>query len=205
MPARRLLKSCASPPVSWPTTSIFCAWCSAASACSRSASASATRASSVSFNWRSATSAASSAVTSRNSTATWRFFAGPMRKAETSSCRLVATSSRWKRIGAPLRSTPAVELDPALGLVGHHLADFLADDIGDAGVALIGGISLDMDVVAERSMRPIEELDDAKTLFHGLEESPVALPTAWHFSRVPQYFHPAERAKLRTGCTVRPT
>ena len=34
--ASRLLKSCATPPVSWPIASIFCAWRSCASSCSRS-------------------------------------------------------------------------------------------------------------------------------------------------------------------------
>ena len=43
MPVRRLLKSCAMPPVSWPTASIFCDWRSASSACLRSAIASAMR------------------------------------------------------------------------------------------------------------------------------------------------------------------
>ena len=37
MPVSRLLKSCAMPPVSWPTASIFCDWRSASSACLRSA------------------------------------------------------------------------------------------------------------------------------------------------------------------------
>src|SRR5512144_1920093 len=49
MPVKRLLKSWAMPPVSWPTASIFCDWRRASSACLRSAIASATRASSVSL------------------------------------------------------------------------------------------------------------------------------------------------------------
>ncbi len=39
IPCRMLLKSCAMPPVRWPIASIFCAWRSWSSSCSRSASA----------------------------------------------------------------------------------------------------------------------------------------------------------------------
>ena len=47
MPVSRLLKSCAMPPVSWPTASIFCAWRSASSAACSSAVRSSTRCSSM--------------------------------------------------------------------------------------------------------------------------------------------------------------
>ncbi|KRC17935.1 hypothetical protein ASE31_28480 [Acidovorax sp. Root217] len=57
MPCSRLLKSCAMPPVSWPTASIFCAWRSASS-CRRSCwLRSATCDSSVALSVCSATSA----------------------------------------------------------------------------------------------------------------------------------------------------
>ncbi|GJE03432.1 hypothetical protein GMJLKIPL_5387 [Methylobacterium isbiliense] len=64
MTPSRLLKSCATPPVSWPIASIFCDCRSIASACSRSATARrrASRASS-----RSAMRARSAAFTRRNS------------------------------------------------------------------------------------------------------------------------------------------
>src|SRR6185436_1654904 len=39
MPASRLLKSCAMPPVRWPIASMRCAWRSWASSCARSAAA----------------------------------------------------------------------------------------------------------------------------------------------------------------------
>lgn len=39
----------------------------------------------------------------------------------------------------------AVELDPAVRLVRHHLAHLLADHVGDAGVTRIGGVRFDMD------------------------------------------------------------
>ena len=56
----RLLKSCATPPVSWPTASIFCDCRSASSAMARSSTASATRLSRVAFNSRSSASRACS-------------------------------------------------------------------------------------------------------------------------------------------------
>ena len=68
----RLLKSCATPPVSWPTASIFCAWRSDSSAfwrASFSASSSRVRSltasSSVSVKFRICTSARLGSVTSR--------------------------------------------------------------------------------------------------------------------------------------------
>ncbi|MNX89278.1 hypothetical protein D3C86_1212850 [compost metagenome] len=54
---RRLLKSCATPPVSWPMDSIFCACCRAFSVWRRSAISASTRASRLSFNCRSCSSA----------------------------------------------------------------------------------------------------------------------------------------------------
>ncbi len=63
----------------------------------------------------------------------------------------------------------AVQRDPPVGLVRHHLAHLAPDHIGNAGIGRIGGIRLDMDVVAERTVRPVEELDDAEALVDGLE------------------------------------
>ncbi len=42
----------------------------------------------------------------------------------------------------------AVELGPAVGLVGHHLAQLLPDHVGDAGVQRVGRVGFDVDVVA---------------------------------------------------------
>ena len=44
----------------------------------------------------------------------------------------------------------AIELGPSIGLVRHHLAQLLADHIGNAGVLRIGRVGLDMDIVGER-------------------------------------------------------
>ena len=68
MPVSRLLKSCASPPVSWPTASIFCDCRSCSSARISSAVRSVTRCSSVSLRLRSkAVARARSASTARRS------------------------------------------------------------------------------------------------------------------------------------------
>ena len=73
----------------------------------------------------------------------------------------------------------AVELDPAIRLIGREAADRLADDVRDAGMPLIAGIGLDMDVVAQRSVRPVEELDDAEAVVHRVEQGAVTgLPFA---------------------------
>ena len=69
----------------------------------------------------------------------------------------------------------AVELDPAVRLARHHLADLLADDIGNAGVVSVGGVCLDMDIIGQGTVRPVEEFDDAKALVDGVEEGAVAL------------------------------
>lgn len=69
----------------------------------------------------------------------------------------------------------AVERDPVVSLVGHHLAQVLADDVGNAGVAFIGGVGEDVDVIAERTMRPVEKLDDAEAIVHVLEQDAVDL------------------------------
>ncbi len=67
MPASRLLKSCASPPVSWPTASIFCDWRSASSTRSRSsASVRSLSFASVSSRVRSATFASSTSLARRS-------------------------------------------------------------------------------------------------------------------------------------------
>ena len=39
----------------------------------------------------------------------------------------------------------------------------------------VGGVGLDMDVVAERAVRTVEELDDAKAFVDRVEQRPVAL------------------------------
>ena len=39
----------------------------------------------------------------------------------------------------------------------------------------VSGIGLDMDVVAQRTMRPVEELDDAESFVDRFEQSPVPL------------------------------
>ncbi|MNH43334.1 hypothetical protein D3C79_1052120 [compost metagenome] len=39
----------------------------------------------------------------------------------------------------------------------------------------VGGVGFDVDVVAERAVGAVEELDDAKAFVHGLEQKAVAL------------------------------
>ena len=56
MPASRLLKSCAKPPVSWPTASIFCDWRKASSVAARSRKAVSMRSRSVALSSRKAAS-----------------------------------------------------------------------------------------------------------------------------------------------------
>ncbi|GJE45352.1 hypothetical protein AEGHOMDF_4546 [Methylobacterium soli] len=73
MPANRLLKSCARPPVSWPTASIFWDWRSCSSASISSAVRASTRCSSVSLRDRKAAAARSrSASTARRSSTSMR-------------------------------------------------------------------------------------------------------------------------------------
>ena len=69
----------------------------------------------------------------------------------------------------------AVEFGPAIGFVGHHLAQLLPNDVGDAGMQRVGRVGLDMDVVAQRAVRAVEEFDDAKAFIDGIEESAVSL------------------------------
>ena len=69
----------------------------------------------------------------------------------------------------------AVKFGPAIGLVGHHLAQLLPYHIGDAGMHGVGRVGFDMDVVAQRTVGTIEEFDDAETLVDGIEEGTVAL------------------------------
>ena len=69
----------------------------------------------------------------------------------------------------------AIKFDPAIGFVRHHLTQFLADHVGDTGIAFIGGIRLDMDIVAQWSMRPIEKFDDAKTFVHRFEQRTIGV------------------------------
>ena len=68
----------------------------------------------------------------------------------------------------------AVELDPSVRFARHHFAHLLAHHVGDAGMARIGCVGLDVNVVAERTERPIEKLDDAKALVDGVEEGLIA-------------------------------
>lgn len=75
IPASRLLKSCARPPVSWPTASIFCDWRSCSSACISMAVRSATRCSRVSLSarsWAWASRSDSSARVRSSRSAAWR-------------------------------------------------------------------------------------------------------------------------------------
>ena len=69
----------------------------------------------------------------------------------------------------------AVEFGPAIGFVGHHLSKLLSNDVGDAGMQRVGRVGLDMDVVAQRALRAVEEFDDAKAFIDGIEESAVSL------------------------------
>ncbi len=97
-----------------------------------------------------------------------------MRNAASSSQRPVASSSRSKRIGLAGSQHAGIELDPTVGLRAHHLAHLLADDIGNAGVSGVGGIGLDVDVVAERAVRAVDEFDDAEAFIDRVEQRPVA-------------------------------
>src|SRR5262245_35845082 len=74
----------------------------------------------------------------------------------------------------PRREHATVEFDPPLRLVRHHIADLLSDDIGNAGVTRVGSVCLDVNIIAEPTVRPIEELDDAKALVDRVEQRPVA-------------------------------
>ena len=67
-----------------------------------------------------------------------------------------------------------VQIDPAVGLIGHHLAHLLADDVRDPGVTLVGRVRLDVHVVGQRPMRPVEELDDAEPFVDRVEQRAVA-------------------------------
>ena len=69
----------------------------------------------------------------------------------------------------------AVEFGPAIGFIRHHLTQPLPDDVGDTGVLRVGRVGLDMDVVAERAVRAVEEFDDAKAFIDGVEQGAVSL------------------------------
>src|ERR1043166_3553501 len=69
----------------------------------------------------------------------------------------------------------ARELRPSVGLIRDHLAQLLADNMGDAGMQLVGCIGLAMDIVGERTMRPVEKFDDAEACVDGVEQGAVAL------------------------------
>jgi hypothetical protein len=57
----------------------------------------------------------------------------------------------------------------------HHLAHLLPHHIGDAGVARVGGVRLDVNIVAQQAERPVEKFDDAEPLIDGIEQRLVAL------------------------------
>ena len=86
----------------------------------------------------------------------------------------MATSSRSKRIGSPVSRHAAVELDPAIRLVGHHFPHLLPDHVRDTGVGGVGWVCLDVNVVAQRAVGSVEELDDAEALVDVLEQGAVA-------------------------------
>src|SRR5215510_9742747 len=56
-----------------------------------------------------------------------------------------------------------------------HLAHLLPDHVGDAGVARIGGVGFDVNVVTERTKRSVEKLDDAEAFVDGIEQGMIAL------------------------------
>ena len=64
-----------------------------------------------------------------------------------------------------------LELNQRLSLGG--LAHALADHVQQARVAFIGRVCLDVDIVAQRSVRPIDELDDAKALVHRFKQRAI--------------------------------
>ena len=68
----------------------------------------------------------------------------------------------------------AIALDPAVSLVGDHLPGGAPDAIRKARMLLESRIGLDMDVVAERPVRPVEERDDAKADIDRVEQGPVS-------------------------------
>ncbi|MNN68517.1 hypothetical protein D3C81_1842330 [compost metagenome] len=67
----------------------------------------------------------------------------------------------------------AIAGHPVIGLIRHHLAQFLPDHVGDAGVLGIGRIGEHMHIVTQRAMWAVKELDDAKAFVHGVEQRPV--------------------------------
>ena len=69
----------------------------------------------------------------------------------------------------------AIELGPAIGFVRHHFAQLLPDHVGDTGMQRVGRVCLDMDIVGEGAVRPVEELDDAEAFVDRVEQRPVAL------------------------------
>ena len=64
----------------------------------------------------------------------------------------------------------AIAGHPVIRLIGHHLAQFLPDHVGDAGVFGIGCVGQHVHVVTQGAMGAIEELDDAEAFVHGVEQ-----------------------------------
>src|SRR5262245_3833925 len=97
--------------------------------------------------------------------------------AERGEIEIAAGSDQFalKTDGPPGSQYAPVELYPTGCLVGHHLPHLLSDDVGNAGVQGIGRVCLDVNVVAELSVRPVQKLDDAKTFVDGLEQGAIAL------------------------------
>ena len=72
------------------------------------------------------------------------------------------------------RQNVAVHLNPAVRFVRHHITNFFADDARYSSVPLVRGISLDMNVIAQWPLRPIQELYDAEAFVHRFEQRPIS-------------------------------
>ena len=68
----------------------------------------------------------------------------------------------------------AVQRHPIVRLRRSQIPEGAPLDVGDAGLALIAGVGLDVDVVAQGAMRPVEEFYDAEAVVDGVEQGPVA-------------------------------
>ncbi len=137
------------------------------------ARAACTRSSRVSLSCRRAISARLRAVMSWNSTATWRRLAGSMRKAASpGSARWppVPARSGWLRRCAARahsgRARPEPRRRPCRAASGPpHWVYRHGPHRPDC---------LDVDVVAQGAVGPVEEFDDAEALVHGVEQELVA-------------------------------
>ena len=69
----------------------------------------------------------------------------------------------------------AVEFDPAVRCLGRfEIAHRPSDDVGDARLAFIAGVRLDMDIVAQGAVRTVEKLDDAEAVIDSFEQGAIA-------------------------------